>query len=85
MQPKMTVPNIWLFILGSKEDIKAAKSFVAFNLREYDAVFSTYVPSKAKMLDNVTNRGTAPDVTLPLQENSVRIDRKCQSQHVLID
>lgn len=58
----MTEPNIWLFILGGKEDVKAATRFVGLNLSQYDSVISTYVPSKAEMLDNVTNRGTAPDV-----------------------
>ena len=64
LEPKMTEPNIWLFLLSRKEDIKAAKTFAAEELPEYDSRLSTYVPSKAEMLNNVTNRGTAPDVTL---------------------
>ena len=64
LEPKMTEPNVWLFLLSGKEDVKAATIFAADELPEYDSQLSTYVPSKAEMLNNVTNRGTAPDVTL---------------------
>ena len=31
---------------------------------EFDIMHSTYIPSKAKMLNNISTRGTAPDVPL---------------------
>lgn len=64
LETKLTEANVWLFILGGKEDVKAATRFAHMKLSGYDAVGSTYVPSRAEMLDNVTNRGTAPDVPL---------------------
>jgi hypothetical protein len=64
MEPRMFEPKVWLFILDDKEDLRAATSFVALKLQQYEYAISTYVPSKAEMLNNVTNRGTAPDVPL---------------------
>lgn len=64
LEPKINEPNIWVFILSTKDDMKAATSFATSRMKEYDCVQSTYVPSKAEMLNNVSNRCTAPDVPL---------------------
>ncbi len=64
LSPKMTEPNVWLFILEDKEDVKVATRFASMNLGQYEHVLSTYVPSKAEMLNNVTNQGTALHVPL---------------------
>ena len=64
LEPDIEEPNIWLIILSGKEDIKAAKTFAEDELDEYEAEVSTYVPSRGEMLNNVTSRNTAPDVTL---------------------
>ena len=60
----MTRPNVWLFILRGDEDVEAANAFAASKLEQYKGNESTYVPSRAEMLDNVTSRGIAPDVPL---------------------
>ncbi len=77
----MTEPSIWLFLLFGKEDVKAATIFADEELPEYDSLLSTYVPSRAEMPNNVTNRGTAQDVTLLFlfkKENEFAIAaRKC--------
>ena len=38
--------------------------FVETRMPEFDIMHSTYIPSKAEMLNNVSTRGTAPDVPL---------------------
>ena len=38
--------------------------FAKTRMPEFDIMHSTYIPSKAEMLNNVSNRGTAPDVPL---------------------
>lgn len=64
MEPEITESNVWLFILGDREDVKAANNFAAKKMDVYERVLSKYVPSRAELLDNVSNRGTAPDVPL---------------------
>lgn len=64
LEPKMNEPLAWLFILRSKADVKAATKFVALKLKDYDCIQSSYVPAKAEMLDNCTNRNMADDVPL---------------------
>ena len=38
--------------------------FAETRMPEFDIMHSTYIPSKAEMLNNVSTRGTAPDVPL---------------------
>ena len=64
LEPKFTEPNVWLIILGNKDDVKRATAFTARKLKQYDCVESVYVPSKAEMLGNVTSRTAAPNVPL---------------------
>ena len=64
LEPKMTEPNVWLLIMETKEELEVTTAFVESTLSAYDKVSSTYVPAKAKRLNNVTNRSTAPDVPL---------------------
>lgn len=64
MVPRITEPSVWLFILEDKNDVRDATCFATLRLTEYDYVLSTYVPSKAEMLNNITSRGTARDVPL---------------------
>jgi hypothetical protein len=62
--PNMTEPNVWLFILGSKDDVRNAIHFASLKMKQYDCFESVYVPSRAEMLGNVTSRGAAADVPL---------------------
>jgi len=64
MELKIDVPKIWLFILGSKEDMSAASSFAALAMKDYDFVQSTYIPAKVEMLNNVNNCSVARNVPL---------------------
>jgi len=66
MEPKMDVVKVWLFILGSKEDMSAATRFVALTMNNYDFEHLTYVPAKVKMFNNVNNWSVAPNVPLLL-------------------
>ena len=38
--------------------------FAETRMPEFDVMHSTYIPSKAEMLNNVSTRATAPDVPL---------------------
>lgn len=60
----MTEPNIWLVLLLGMVDVKAAKPFADEDLRDYESRISTHIPRRVEMLKEVTNRTTAPDVTL---------------------
>lgn len=64
MEPKMNEPTVWLFILEDNDDMNAINAFVAQKMQEYDCARSRYIPCKAEMLNNVTNRGVALDVPL---------------------
>ena len=81
LEPKISDPNVWLFLLSGKDDQKAAMKFATRELPQYETTLSTYVPSKAEMLNNVTNRGTAPDVTLLFlfkkENESAKAAKKC--------
>ena len=60
----VTQPNVWLLICQDKEDVEDCTSFVVQHLKEYEHALSSYVPSKAEMLNNVSNRGKSPHVPL---------------------
>ena len=60
----MTEPNVWLFILKGKDDIKHATAFVAAHLEQYEYTLSKYVPSRAELLNGISTRATAPDMPL---------------------
>ena len=60
----MTEPNVWLFILKGKDDIKHATAFVATHLEQYEYTLSKYVPSCAELLNGISTRATVPDVPL---------------------
>ena len=62
-EPAITTPNLWLFIVEDNDDRTAAMKFIETRMPEFDIMHSTYIPSKAEML-NVSTRGTAPDVPL---------------------
>ena len=64
LEPSMTEPNIWLFILKGKDDIKHATAFVATHLEQYEYTLSKYVPSRAELLNGISTQATAPDVPL---------------------
>ena len=64
LEPSMTEPNVWLFILKGKDDIKHATAFVAAHLEQYEYTLSKYVPSRAELLNGISTRATAPDVPL---------------------
>ena len=51
-------------IVEDNDDRVAAIKFVKTRMPEFDIMHSTYIPSKAKMLKNVSTRGTAPDMPL---------------------
>ena len=60
----MSSLNVWLFILENKDDVLDATNFASSKLDQYKYVLTTYVPSKAEMLNNITTRETAPNVPL---------------------
>ena len=64
LDPAVTQPNVWLLICQDQEDVKECMSFVAQHLKEYEHALSSYIPSKAEMLNNVSSRGKSPHVPL---------------------
>ena len=62
--PTITTPNLWLFIVEDDDDRVAAIKFAETRMPEFDIMHSTYIPSKAEMLNNVSTRATALDVPL---------------------
>jgi hypothetical protein len=62
--PKMIEPNVWLFIFEDKVDVKLTTCFATSKLEQYEYILSSYVPSRAEMLNNVTNQGNTLDVHL---------------------
>ena len=64
IDPKMTEPNVWLFILRGRDDVKVALKFVTYKLKEYDYKKFLYVPSKGEMMGSSTTRTIASDVPL---------------------
>ena len=64
LEPAITTPNLWLFIVEDEDNRNATMKFAKTRMPEFDIMHSTYIPSKAEMLNNVSTRGTAPDVPL---------------------
>ena len=64
LKPPITNRNLWLFIVKDNDDRVATIKFAETRMPEFDIMHSTYVPSKAEMLNNVSTCGTAPDVPL---------------------
>ena len=64
LEPGITTPNLWLFIVEDDDDRTATMKFEETRMPEFDIMHSTYIPSKAEMLNNVSTHGTAPDVPL---------------------
>ena len=64
LEPPITDPNLWLFIVEDEDDRVAAIKFVETRMPEFNIMHSTYISSKVEMLNNVSTRGTAPDVPL---------------------
>ena len=62
LEPPITDPNLWLFIVEDDDDRVAAIKFVETRMLEFDIMQSTYIPSKAEMLNNVSTPGTTPEV-----------------------
>ena len=59
LKPTITDPNLWLFIVEDDDDRNAAMKFAETRMPEFDIMHSTYIPSKAEMLNNVSTHGTA--------------------------
>ena len=64
LEPAITNLNLWLFIVEDDDDRVAAIKFAETRMPEFDIMHSTYIPSKAEMLNNVSTRGTALDIPL---------------------
>ena len=64
LEPAIINSNLWLFIIEDNDDRVAAIKFAETRMPEFDIMHSTYIPSKAEMLNNLSTRGTAPDVPL---------------------
>ena len=64
LEPPITDPNLWLFIVEDDDDRVATIIFAETRMPEFDIMQSTYIPSKAEMLNNVSTRGTAREVPL---------------------
>ena len=64
LEPPITDPNLWLFIVEDDDNRVAAINFAETRMPEFDIMQSPYIPSKAEMLNNVSTRGTAPSLPL---------------------
>ena len=64
LEPAITTPNLSLFIVKDDDDRVATMKFAETRMPEFDIMHSTYIPSKVEMLNNISTRGTAPDVPL---------------------
>ena len=64
LEPPITDPNLWLFIVEDDDDMVVAIKFAETRMPEFDIMHSTYIPSKAEMLNNISTRGTALEVPL---------------------
>ena len=64
LEPAITNPNLWLFIIEGDDDRVAVIKFAETKMPEFNIMHSTYIPLKAKMVNIVSTRGTAPDVPL---------------------
>ena len=64
LKPAITTLNLWLFTVKDDDDRNAAMKFAETRMPEFDIMHSAYIPSKAEMLNNVSTRGTAPDMPL---------------------
>ena len=64
LEPTITNPNLWLFVVEDDDNRVAAIKFVKTRMPEFDMIHSTYIPSKAEMLNSVSTGGTALDVPL---------------------
>ena len=64
LEPTITTPNLWLFIVKDDDDKVAAIKFAETRMLEFNIMHSTYISSKAEMLNNVSTHATAPDVPL---------------------
>ena len=62
LEPTITTPNLWLFIVEDDDDTVAAMKFAETRMPEFDIMHLTYIPLKAEMLNNVSTRATALDV-----------------------
>jgi len=63
---KLTIntPNVWLWIVSSQFDLDTAKRFASLRLKDFKMKILTYYHSKAKRLDNSSNRALASMVRL---------------------
>ena len=64
LEPAITTPNLWLFIVEDDDDRVATMKFAETRMPEFDIMHLTYIPSKAEMLNNVSTRGTAPNMPI---------------------
>ena len=64
LKPAITDPNLSLFIVEDDDNRNVAMKFAETRMPAFDIMHSTYIPSKAEMLNNVSTRGTARDVPL---------------------
>ena len=80
LEPAITDSNLWLFIVEDDDDMNAAMKFVDTRMPEFDIMHSTYIPSKAEMLNNVSTRGTAPDVPhlFLFKRGNAYVDEACR-------
>ena len=64
LEPAITTPNLWLFIVKDDDNRVAAIKFAETRMLEFHIMHSTYIPSKAEMLNNISTRAMAPNVPL---------------------
>ena len=50
LEPPITDPNLWLFIVENDDDRVATIKFAETRMPEFDIMQSTYIPSKAENL-----------------------------------
>ena len=64
LKPAITTPNLWLFTVEDDDDKVATIKFAEIQMPEFDIMHSTYILSKAEMLNNVSTCAMVPDVPL---------------------
>ena len=54
LEPNMNEPNVWLFILSGRDDVKHATAFEGAHLDQYEFTVSRYVPSRVELLNGIS-------------------------------
>jgi len=64
MRPLLFIPEVWLWISGKSFKTKEATTFAKKHLKQFVFKVLTYIPYKAKRMNNASSQVVAPLVTL---------------------